>query len=182
MKLITVFITAILIAFGGNGVSSAQTDPCALEFLLTSFEAAALSDSVDIWVEQYEQGDCEANVIRSVRLMARSYTAYFQTSVTGVIPLHWANGTSRRISDGQEYTDISIDIVIDDDNQFEGTYQIMTPVGHYVLSISGEYLDTYRFDKYHTVQRHQFFRLSGGSDCGLASVESVGNNQRWQLV
>jgi len=69
-----------------------QSDVCSLRAVIASFEAAALSESVDLWLQRYEASDCAPEVLRTVALFVRGYEAYFneevseETGVIGTIP------------------------------------------------------------------------------------------------
>jgi len=61
---------------------SAQTNECSLEGVINSFQAAALSDAVDSWLNIYEASDCPRNVISAVRQFAYGVDTLKQNVIT----------------------------------------------------------------------------------------------------
>jgi len=52
--------------------SIAQTDPCSVEYVVTSFEAAALSGETEAWLDGYQSSVCENSIMRGAQLLASS--------------------------------------------------------------------------------------------------------------
>jgi len=66
--------------------------------VLASFEAAALSNAVELWVQNYETAGCTPQVQRAVQVFARGYQTFFNQTSEGMIPRNWI-GTGQGVSD-----------------------------------------------------------------------------------
>jgi len=83
-------LVAFLLAFTMCGFSyhrtvSAQTDPCSLEAILLSFQAAALSESIDRWSSQYDTSDCDHNIRIGIDYLVRGYSTILSESSLPVL-------------------------------------------------------------------------------------------------
>jgi regulation of enolase protein 1 (concanavalin A-like superfamily) len=63
--------------------SSAQSDPCSVAAVLASFEAAALSNNVDVWLERYQDSNCSETILRGARQLAGSYSTLSGERIVG---------------------------------------------------------------------------------------------------
>lgn len=72
MKRNSLLLAVLFIGFALAPTAYAQTDPCALRAVVDSFRAAALSDSVDVWVAQYEGSVCSPRTLSGVRQLVRA--------------------------------------------------------------------------------------------------------------
>jgi len=100
MRLIVLIFVLALFGFGGQGQVYAQSNPCSLEAVLASFEAASLSNNVQVWVNHYELSSCAENVIQGVRQMARGYTTLSSETISdgALMAVSWHGiGVSREL-------------------------------------------------------------------------------------
>jgi hypothetical protein len=66
---ISVFLTLLIVP----QTTQAKEDACSPSVVLASFEAAALSENVETWAQQYEDSECPPNVKRGAQQLAGSY-------------------------------------------------------------------------------------------------------------
>lgn len=68
------FILVTIILLTANLSAQAQSDPCSLADVLSSFEAAALSGEIDRWAQRYEDSTCPPGIKRGVISLAQGYS------------------------------------------------------------------------------------------------------------
>jgi len=117
-------ILTVLIVLMMSRPSDAQTDPCSIEALTSSFQSAALSNEVQTWIDRYELSACSANVIQGARQMARGYSTITSEEVTAgsVIATSW-RGMGVQY-DGTGYVEVALDLSYPQDEDLRGTMSI----------------------------------------------------------
>jgi len=113
-------ILTVLIVLMMSRPSDAQTDPCSIEALTSSFQSAALSNEVQTWIDRYELSTCSANVIQGARQMARGYSTITSSDVTAgsAISTFWRGMGVHR--DGSGYVEVAVEFSSLQNGDFEG--------------------------------------------------------------
>ena len=130
LSVLTVTLGFILVTVSP---ARAQFDPCSIEVVLSSFEAAALSNAVELWVQNYETAGCTPQVQRAVQVFARGYQTFFNQTSEGMIPRNWI-GTGQGVSNyrGQLsvylgfYSDVEVSLNTLASGSLEGTIRFDT--------------------------------------------------------
>jgi hypothetical protein len=73
------FIGILLVTVTGL---DAQSDPCSLSAVISSYEAAALSGDVQTWAQGYLERGCSEQINQGIRTLAEAYAQMTQTDIT----------------------------------------------------------------------------------------------------
>ena len=76
-------VIVLFTAVGLQNATFAQDDSCSLPAVLASFQAAAVSEEVDAWVQRYSETNCSQNIKLAVTTFALGYRQAYATSLGG---------------------------------------------------------------------------------------------------
>jgi len=71
VKMLSTYLVVIILFSIQFSPIIAQADPCSIDGVIATFEAATMSNSIDVWLQQYQASDCSRRVISAVQILAR---------------------------------------------------------------------------------------------------------------
>jgi len=81
LKIVVAIFALILLAFGNISLNIAQSDPCSIGEIISSFEQAVLESRLDTWSQFYHERNCRPEVLFFVEGLSQSYQELVRSNI-----------------------------------------------------------------------------------------------------